>query len=96
MRPFVEAVHGLVAELDYAYPAPRIALEVDGYGVHLRSRETFEHDRVRQNELEIAGWRVLRFTSHALRHEPERVAGQVRRTLAAGAAAEVTREVDWC
>ncbi len=76
---------GVVAELDYAYPDRRIALEVDGYGVHLRSRETFEHDRDRQNELEIAGWRVLRFTSHALKGEPARVAGQVKRMLAAGA-----------
>ncbi len=71
------------AELDYAYPQQRIAIEIDGYGVHLRSRSTFEHDRHRQNELEIAGWRVLRFTSHALRQQPARVAGQVRRMLLA-------------
>jgi len=76
------AGRSISAELDYAYPAQRIAIEVDGYGVHLRSRETFEHDRDRQNELEIAGWRVLRFTSRALRSEPDRVAGQVRRMLA--------------
>jgi len=74
-------VDGVAAELDYAYPAQRIAIEVDGYGVHLRSREAFEHDRHRQNELEIAGWRVLRFTSHALRHHPDRVADQVTRML---------------
>ncbi len=74
----------VVAELDYAYPHARIALEVDGYGVHLRSREAFEHDRHRQNELEIAGWRVLRFTSRALRREPDRVAAQVERMLSAG------------
>jgi very-short-patch-repair endonuclease len=72
---------GIVAELDYAYPDKRVALEVDGYGVHLRSRETFEYDRDRQNELEIAGWRVLRFTSRALAGEPERVASQVARML---------------
>ena len=71
----------IVAELDYAYPVALVALEVDGYGVHLRSREVFEHDRDRQNELEIAGWRVLRFTSRALKHEPARVAGQVARML---------------
>ena len=64
-----------------AYPHVRVALEVDGYGVHLRSRETFAHDRDRQNELEIAGWRVLRFTSRALKHEPARVSGQVARML---------------
>jgi len=70
------------AELDYAYPADRIAIELDGYGVHLRSRTVFEHDRTRQNELEIAGWRVMRFTSRSLRREPGRVADQVRRMLA--------------
>jgi hypothetical protein len=77
----VRVGRGTVAELDYAYPHALVALEVDGYGVHLRSRETFEHDRDRQNELEIAGWRVLRFTSRALKHEAARVAGQVARML---------------
>jgi len=77
----VRVGRAVVAELDYAYPNARVALEVDGYGVHLRSRETFENDRDRQNELEIAGWRVLRFTSPALKHEPARVAGQVARML---------------
>jgi very-short-patch-repair endonuclease len=70
---------GSVYELDYAYPEHKIAIEVDGYGVHLRSRETFEHDRHRQNELEIAGWRFLRFTKPALEGEPCRVADQVAR-----------------
>jgi very-short-patch-repair endonuclease len=83
LHHIVRAGSSLIAELDYAYPDKRIAIEVDGYGVHLRSRETFEHDRHRQNELEIAGWRVLRFTSHALRQEPTRVANQVKRILAA-------------
>ncbi len=78
----VVTVGTVVAELDYAYPDARIAIEVDGYGIHLRSREAFEHDRQRQNELEIAGWRVLRFTSHALHDEPTRVANQVERMLA--------------
>ena len=70
-----------MAELDYAYPAALVALEVDGYGVHLRSRETFENDRDRPNEVEIAGWRMLRFTSRALKDEPAHVAGQVARML---------------
>jgi very-short-patch-repair endonuclease len=69
-------------ELDYAYPDHRLAIEVDGYGVHMRSKEIFESDRHRQNELEIAGWRVLRFTKGALEHEPLRVASQVARMLA--------------
>ena len=86
LHHLVRVDRAIVAELDYAYPAVRVALEVDGYGVHLRSRETFEYDRDRQNELEIAGWRVLRFTSRALRDEPARVAGQVARMLDAARA----------
>ncbi len=73
----------VIAELDYAYPAHRVALELDGYGVHLRSRAAFEGDRVRQNELEIAGWRVLRFAARQLWSAPELVVSQVRRVLAA-------------
>jgi len=43
--------------------------------------ELRENDRNRQNELEIAGWRMLRFNSRALKDEPARVAGQVARML---------------
>jgi hypothetical protein len=73
----------VVAELDLAYPEQKVAIEVDGYGVHLRSQAIFENDRRRQNELEILGWAVLRFTRHALRDRPDRVADQVRRLLRA-------------
>ncbi len=71
----------VIAELDYAYPEERIAIELDGYAAHLRSRETFERDRERQNELELRGWRVLRFTATMLRREPARVAQRVRAML---------------
>ncbi|HKA04028.1 MAG TPA: type IV toxin-antitoxin system AbiEi family antitoxin domain-containing protein [Acidimicrobiales bacterium] len=70
-----------VAELDWAYPVAMVALEFDGYGVHLRSLEAFEHDRERQNELEILGWHVLRFTERQVRDRPQYVAGQVGRML---------------
>jgi Protein of unknown function (DUF559) len=72
---------GTLYELDYAYPDQKLAIEVDGYGVHLRSREAFEHDRHRQNEIEIAGWRFLRFTKPALTDRAARVADQVARML---------------
>jgi hypothetical protein len=72
----------VVAELDWAYVDERVALEFDGYGVHLRSLEAFEHDRDRQNELEIRGWHVLRFTGRAVLTRPGRVVDQVARMLA--------------
>jgi very-short-patch-repair endonuclease len=70
-------------ELDYAYPAEKVALEVDGYGVHLRSARAFAHDRIRQNELEIEGWAVARFASSTIRQQPSLVASQVTRLLTA-------------
>ncbi len=78
----VTTADGASFELDYAYPAERIALELDGYAAHLRSRETFESDRRRQNALELEGWRFLRFTVTRLRRESARVAAEVRRMRA--------------
>jgi hypothetical protein len=49
--------------IDLAYPAPvRLAIEVDGYGPHA-TRSAFDRDRARANDLVVAGWTVLRFTS---------------------------------
>jgi very-short-patch-repair endonuclease len=73
---------GVLAELDFAYVDEAIAIEVDGYGVHLRSQDAFEHDRYRQNELEVRGWHVLRFTHRILVRTPGIVAGTVARMLA--------------
>jgi Protein of unknown function (DUF559) len=73
---------GLVYELDWSYPKRRVAFELDGYGIHLRSLEAFEGDRDRTNELKIAGWEVLQFTRRGVRNRPQRVVSQVRRLIA--------------
>lgn len=75
--------NGLIYELDWSYPEQHIAFELDGYGVHLISLEAFEGDRDRQNELLIAGWQILQFTSRSVRQTPARVVSQVRRLLSA-------------
>jgi hypothetical protein len=54
--------------LDLAYPDQLIAIEYDGWDAH-RSRRSFAGDRARQNELEIRGWLVLRFTSASMRDD---------------------------
>lgn len=71
---------GHTFELDWAYPDAKLGLELDGYGVHLRSAAAFDDDRWRRNELTIAGWTILNFTTRQCRR-PERVASQVRRAL---------------
>jgi hypothetical protein len=78
----VDHTGSVLAELDFAYVDEAIAIEVDGYGVHMRSQDAFEHDRHRQNELEIRGWHVLRFTHRMLNRTPGIVAGTVARMLA--------------
>lgn len=48
--------------LDLAFPDLRIAIELDGWEAH-GSRRAFDRDRARGNDLELAGWTLLRFTS---------------------------------
>ncbi len=67
--------------IDLCYPEQRIAIEGDGFGVHTDAA-TFESDRDRQNELVLAGWRILRFTWRQVVDRPAWVVDQVRRALA--------------
>ena len=66
--------------LDYAWPAARLVVEVDGYSDH-SSLDVFRYDRERQNALVLAGWTVLRFTWADVRDRPRHVADQIRRAL---------------
>jgi len=46
--------------IDFADVDRNIAIELDGHAHH-SDKESFEKDRIRERELEEAGWRVLRF-----------------------------------
>jgi very-short-patch-repair endonuclease len=72
--------------LDYAWPAARLAVEVDGYGHH-SDLEAFRHDRRRQNDLVLAGWTVLRFSHDDVLRRPAQVAAQIWAALAASGVA---------
>ena len=74
----VEHAGRFVARLDFAYPEHRVAIEVDGFRYH-DTRESFDAERARGNELQAIGWRVLRITSQHLDQFPEDVADWVRR-----------------
>lgn len=69
-------------EIDVAFPARRLAVEVDGWAWH-SGVDRFRWDRQRQNALVNAGWRVLRFTWHDLTARPEAVIAEIRAALAA-------------
>lgn len=69
-----------VARVDFAYPAVRLAIEVDGWAPH-SSPAAFQSDLTRQNALVALGWTVLRFTWGDVVHRPDAVAAQVAGVL---------------
>ncbi|MDQ4038770.1 MAG: hypothetical protein M3313_10600 [Actinomycetota bacterium] len=50
--------------IDLAYPAIKVAIELDGWDWH-RTRSAFDSDRARANSLVLDGWTLLRFTSRS-------------------------------
>ncbi|MCA1824293.1 MAG: endonuclease domain-containing protein [Frankia sp.] len=79
-------LHGRRMWLDLAYPALRIAIEIDGRAYHLMS-EDWADDLDRQNLIALDGWLILRFTARAIRSQPDVVAASVARAIEARAAA---------
>lgn len=63
--------------IDVAFPAHKLAIETDGWAFH-SDQEDFQHDRVRQNEIALMGWQVLRFTWLDLTEYPQRVIAEIR------------------
>ena len=55
-----------IGRADFAYPDRRLVIELDGYRYH-SDPEAFARDRKRQNQLLMAGYRVLRYTARDLR-----------------------------
>lgn len=65
---------------DVLFDKQRLIIEFDGWEFH-RDRETFDNDRLRRNELVLAGYRVLNFTWTQLIDDPEWVIDCIRRAL---------------
>ncbi len=76
---------GVIAVVDVLFAAARLVVEIDGYGAH-SSRETFQRDRRRQNQLIAAGYTVLRFTWQDLEQRPGAVVAEVVAALQRAAA----------
>ena len=70
-----------VARVDFAWRAPRLVVEADGFAFH-SDREAYRRDRERLKALERLGWRVLRFTWEDVRSRPDHVVTTVRACLA--------------
>ncbi len=68
--------------VDFAWPAERIAVEIDGWAFHHGVKQ-FDRDRRKRNALAAAHWIVLSFTWHQLAYEAEDCLRQVAEALAA-------------
>lgn len=72
---------GRPVELDIAFPALGIALELDGYAYHA-SPEAMRADLQRSNEIMAAGWVLRRYTYTDLLGDPDGFIASVRELLA--------------
>jgi very-short-patch-repair endonuclease len=68
-------------EVDCAWPAARLVVELDSRRYH-HTADAFERDRRRDRALTLAGWRVIRVTWRQLHHEREALVGDLRTLLA--------------
>ncbi len=68
-------------ELDVYWPERRFAVELDVYGTH-GTRAAFERDRLRQEDLKLAGIELTRVTDVRFHREPEAVLERVAALLA--------------
>lgn len=64
--------------VDVAFPALRLAIEVDGWAYH-SDVDRFQRDRSKQNALITLGWTVLRFTWADLSERPQDVLALIAR-----------------
>jgi very-short-patch-repair endonuclease len=69
-------------EVDFLWRKERLVVEVDGFGFH-SSRAAFEHDRLRDAELQASGFRVMRVTWRQLTRTREATLARIASALAA-------------
>lgn len=81
-RPTPNAVvHG--KEVDLLWPEHRLVVEFDSAAFHL-DRAAFEKDRLRDQQLIAAGYRVIRITARQLDTTPEAVIARIAQALVQG------------
>jgi len=71
---------GITWRLDLAYPARRVAIELQSKAHHLNVA-AFERDKRKLNALRLLGWTVLEFTWQLYLDKPETLRRQVRAAL---------------
>jgi very-short-patch-repair endonuclease len=69
--------------IDVAFPASRVAIEVDGWAWHMDA-ERSQADMRRMNALARNGWRILRYTWHDLSKRQRAVLAEIAHEVARG------------
>ena len=67
-------------EVDFLWRAQRRVIEVDGHAYH-STRQATTRDRRKDDDLEVAGYRVTRFTADQILHDPSDTLERTRRAL---------------
>lgn len=80
----VRKLDGKPAFLDFAYPDRMLGVELDGDASHFGARRS-RSDQTRENDLQVLGWRVLRFDWDDVNKRPDYVVQMVRAALRPGA-----------
>lgn len=80
-------------EIDVLFRNQKIAIEVDGLAFHT-DPDAFQRDRVKQNELALLGYQVLRFTWLDLTEYPERVTAEIEFAVSRRAGAAASSRTD--
>jgi very-short-patch-repair endonuclease len=75
-----------IAQVDFAYPRQRIAIELHGASIH-RRLDKWEHDQEQQSDLTAAGWGVLVVTWSQLQKKESEVVARLKRLFELGARA---------
>jgi uncharacterized protein DUF559 len=76
---------GALADLDFAYPAERLGIEIDGHVAHATRRQR-RNDNRRSNQIVLDDWRMLRFDYDDVTRRADYVAETVRAALDASRA----------
>jgi very-short-patch-repair endonuclease len=84
------ALPGEEFQVDFLFTDARLVVETDSYGFH-RNRHAFERDRYRDQVLQAAGYRVVRFTWRQVVSAPIQVAATIRTLLAYPSPSPATR-----
>jgi very-short-patch-repair endonuclease len=81
VNAWITLADGVAYKADFLWRDEKLIAETDGRDVHT-TRKAFEHDRLRDQRLILAGFTVVRFTWRQLVNEPRRVAEALRSLLA--------------